>query len=559
MASAHSSPNSRAAEHTESFFDIFPDLLAIADADGKLVRTNEAWQAVLGYSPDELEGMRILDLVHPEDVDTTLDSREQVLRGLSIDGFVNRYRHRDGSWRYLSWVSRPVDGYVHAIARDVTRERATRETLRSTEAVYRAMLNSPVLGVVLQSPGGIVREVNATAERLLGVTSEQMMGRAPVSDERRTVHLDMSDFTVEDYPATKVLATGEPVGDVVLGVNAPGFESYNWLRVDSQPIERDGEIWAYTTLADVTDLLTAVTDAQAIRRVVDQHEIISVTDLDGRIIEANDRFCQISGYEREELLGRTHAIVSSGRHGDEFYADLWQTITAGDTWSGELCNRRKNGELYWVIATIVPIKDIEGRTTSYMSIRTEITQQKLAEREANRQAHVDGLTGLANRRRFDAELDALCSYSEVSGQPFSVVIADIDFFKNYNDALGHQQGDEALRAVARALSDCLPRRGDLIARWGGEEFALLAPNTDVDGAAISARKLVAAVDALALPHPDSECGDFITVSVGYATATASPIQAAEQVVAQADDRLYQAKAQGRNRIVGPGPSEPATS
>ncbi|MGV1037406.1 MAG: PAS domain S-box protein [Candidatus Nanopelagicales bacterium] len=551
MDSADPSPDSHAAEHTGAFFDIVPDLLAIVETDCNFVRTNAAWQAVLGYSSEELQGTRVLDLVHSDDAAATLDQLERVLSGLSIEGFVNRCRHRDGSWRYLSWVCRPADGYLHAIARDITAERETRESLQSTEAAYRAMFNSPVLGVVLQSADGIVREVNATAERLLGMSSDQMRGKAPVSEERRTVHLDMRDFKVEDYPATKVLATGEPVGDVVLGVHAPGSESYNWVRVDSQPIERDGEIWAYTTLADVTDLLTAVTDAQAIRHLIDKHEIISVTDLDGRIIEANDRFCQISGYQREELLGRTHAIVSSGRHEDEYYADLWRTIAAGNTWSGELCNRRKNGELYWVIATIVPIKDVQGRTTSYMSIRTEITRQKLAEREANRQAHMDGLTGLANRRRFDTELEALWSYSEVSGQPFSVVIVDIDFFKNYNDAFGHQQGDEALRAVARALSGCLPRRGDLIARWGGEEFALLAPSTDGDGAAISARRLVAAVNALALPHPDSECGDFVTVSVGYATATASPVRTAEQVVALADGRLYQAKAQGRNRIVGP--------
>ncbi len=553
MDMQESSADARAGEHADAFFDIFPDLLAIADGDGYFVRTNAAWLAVLGYSSEELQGVRILDLVHPDDAAATLNSREQVLRGLSIDGFVNRYRHRDGSWRYLSWVSRPVDGYVHAIARDVTAERETRESLRTTEAAYRAMFNSPVLGVVLQSPGGIVREVNATAERLLGVPSDQMMGSAPVSAQRRTVHPDMTDFKVEDYPASRVLATGEPVGDVVLGVHVAGSDSYNWVRVDSQPIERDGEIWAYTTLGDVTDLLTAVTDAQAMRQVIDQHQIISVTDLDGRIIEANDRFCQISGYTRDELLGRTHAIVNSGRHDKEFYDDLWQTIIAGDTWSGELCNRRKSGELYWVLATIVPLKDIEGRTTSYMSIRTDITRQKLAEREANRQAHIDGLTGLPNRRRFDTELEALWSYSEVSGQPFSVVIVDIDFFKNYNDALGHQQGDEALRAVAHALADCLPRRGDLIARWGGEEFALLAPNTDCAGASLIARRLVGAVTALALPHPDSECGDIVTASAGYATATASPVGTAERVVAQADDHLYQAKAQGRNRIVGPKP------
>ncbi|WP_136347553.1 PAS domain-containing hybrid sensor histidine kinase/response regulator [Pseudothauera nasutitermitis] len=118
---------------------------------------------------------------------------------------------------------------------------------------------------------------------------------------------------------------------------------------------------------------------ELLRKAVDQHAIISMAAPDGRITYANDRFCELSGFSREELLGANHSIIKSGRHSREFYADLWRTITRGRTWHGEVCNRKKNGELYWVSATIVPVVDDTGKPLRYVSIRTDITLLKAAE------------------------------------------------------------------------------------------------------------------------------------------------------------------------------------
>lgn len=122
-------------------------------------------------------------------------------------------------------------------------------------------------------------------------------------------------------------------------------------------------------------------ESDLLRQAIDQHAIVSMTDPDGRIVFANDRFCELSGFSREELLGANHRIVKSERHPRSFYADLWRTITQGRTWHGEVCNRKKNGEPYWVSATIVPVVDDAGRPVRYVSIRTDITLQKATELE----------------------------------------------------------------------------------------------------------------------------------------------------------------------------------
>lgn len=115
---------------------------------------------------------------------------------------------------------------------------------------------------------------------------------------------------------------------------------------------------------------------QTERAALDEHAIFSVTDRQGVITEVNDRFCQISGYRREELIGRTHGLLRSGRHPDSFYREMWGTITRGDVWQGVLCNRSKAGRYYWVQSTIVPIRGEQGLITEFVSIRTDITALK---------------------------------------------------------------------------------------------------------------------------------------------------------------------------------------
>ncbi|ENO88509.1 ATP-binding protein [Thauera linaloolentis] len=151
------------------------------------------------------------------------------------------------------------------------------------------------------------------------------------------------------------------------------------LAAIARPIVRAARDRAWRTHLRCRQLDTQLKEFSVMRRAIDQHAIVSMADADGRIIYANDKFCELSGFSLQELLGANHSIVKSGRHSDEFYAALWRTITRGRTWQGEVCNRKKNGEPYWVSTTIVPIVDDSGKPVRYVSIRTDITLLKATE------------------------------------------------------------------------------------------------------------------------------------------------------------------------------------
>lgn len=173
-------------------------------------------------------------------------------------------------------------------------------------------------------------------------------------------------------------------------------------------------------------------------------------------------------------------------------------------------------------------------------------------------ARTDPLTGLANRRHFDEVKQIEFRRALRTSQPLSLLVCDIDFFKRYNDRYGHAAGDQCLRAVAEAMQTCCARAGDLVARIGGEEFAILLPGIDAAHGAELASQLCKAVAALGIPHQDSEAAAHVTISIGLAQLNATQVERFDSLFDQADKALYQAKSQGRNRVVAHGPAAVGT-
>ncbi len=297
-------------------------------------------------------------------------------------------------------------------------------------------------------------------------------------------------------------------------------------------------------------------------QAVGQHALVSVTDSAGSIIEVNDKFCEVSGYERSELLGQNHRIVNSGMHEKGFFDDMWAAISSGKKWHGEICNRAKNGELYWVDSAIVPIRGVDGEIERYISVRVDVSKRKIYElgienvnqtlKDANIQletlSRVDALTGVANRRHFD---DTLANYVSTMGRAdvkLTLILCDVDYFKNYNDAYGHQAGDACLQDIAKAIELNFSRAGDLVARYGGEEFAVILPNVDSETAVMLAERMRASIEALRLKHGDSSVAAVVTVSVGVVAQVLGRDMGAVDLIAKADAALYRAKDKGRNRV-----------
>lgn len=196
-----------------------------------------------------------------------------------------------------------------------------------------------------------------------------------------------------------------------------------------------------------------------------------------------------------------------------------------------------------------PIFDDNGKLIAVVETVRDMTEQKNAQTALQNLASRDGLTGIANRRAFDERLKIEWSRAIREGQPLSLLMLDVDFFKRYNDGYGHQSGDECLRRVAEAMAGAVFRAADLAARYGGEEFVVLMPNTNAAGALAVAERVCERIRGLGLPHAHSDIARHVTASIGVATMTPAPEQLDAELIAAADRALYSAKHSGRNRVV----------
>lgn len=198
-------------------------------------------------------------------------------------------------------------------------------------------------------------------------------------------------------------------------------------------------------------------------------------------------------------------------------------------------------------------EEVLARVKVHLELRfltQKVQEQAIALQQANQELHrlanLDGLTEVANRRRFDEYLDQEWRRLQREQNPLALILCDIDYFKNYNDYYGHQAGDVCLRRVAQAINDCLKRPADLVTRYGGEEFAIILPNTSNEGAIHVAQLIQTTIQELSIPHHHSQISAFITLSLGISTQVPDDVRDPHTLIAATDKALYVAKAEGRN-------------
>jgi diguanylate cyclase (GGDEF)-like protein/PAS domain S-box-containing protein len=293
-----------------------------------------------------------------------------------------------------------------------------------------------------------------------------------------------------------------------------------------------------------------------------------VLDINGKVIIWNRACERLTGVLAWEMLGTSDHwksfydeqrptladLVLQGRSGE--LHQLYQRHAArhnaaehnlcAENW----CDMPRVGRRRYLAADASPIFDNDGKLVAVVETLRDVTDEKRAQVALEQLATRDGLTGLANRRCFDDTLQAEWQRALRQQQPLSLLMVDVDNFKQYNDAYGHLGGDECLQRIANAVASEM-RANDLVARYGGEEFAVILPNQSLKGAAIVAERIRCRVEQLHLPNLGSK-QHVVTVSIGAATALAAPETDPSQLVATADSALYRAKHMGRNRISLPG-------
>ncbi|MGF6221066.1 putative bifunctional diguanylate cyclase/phosphodiesterase [Pseudomonas frederiksbergensis] len=281
------------------------------------------------------------------------------------------------------------------------------------------------------------------------------------------------------------------------------------------------------------------------RRAVDAAAIFSETDLNGRITYVNDQFCAVSGYSREELLGQNHRLLNSGLHSADFFAAMWRTIALGNIWKGEICNRAKDGSLYWVDSTMVPVfDDATGRVHRYLSIRFDISEKRQLLQSLQWRVGHDVLTGLPNRAFLSDLLDQALEFSRHENIPLAVCMLDLDGFKAVNDGYGHASGDMLLVEVAKRLRDIV-RGEDVVARLAGDEFVLVLRYVrDLQELRAALNRVLGAISAPYTLH-GKDINVFASIGV---TLFPHDNEDAETLLRHADQAMYVAKQRGRNRF-----------
>jgi len=295
--------------------------------------------------------------------------------------------------------------------------------------------------------------------------------------------------------------------------------------------------------ADITVLKLAEEKVKLAANVFTHaRESIVITDNTGTIIDVNDTFTATTGYNREEVIGQTPRIFKSERQSPEFYTDMWQILLKEGYWSGEVWNRRKNGEVYAEMKTISAVRDEHGITTHYVALANDITLMKAHQEQLERIAHYDVLTNLPNRSLLADRLSQAMLQCDRHKQSLAVVFLDLDGFKAINDSHGHDVGDELLIALSLRMKEAL-REGDSLARIGGDEFIAVLTDLDKteDCESVLERLLLAASE----PATINDIVLNISASIGVTLYPQDNVDA-DLLIRHADQAMYVAKESGKN-------------
>ncbi len=278
--------------------------------------------------------------------------------------------------------------------------------------------------------------------------------------------------------------------------------------------------------------------------IMDSYVLLSKTDIDGKINYISKAYEELTGYCKDELIGKTHSVFRSKDTEESIYSHMWEVILNGETWEyNGLKNIKKDGTAFYINVIISPIKDSSGKIVEFISLKKDVTQEKFYEVNSI----TDSLTSLYNRRYFDHTFPIEITKSKRLDTNMMFVMIDIDCFKNYNDFYGHQEGDKALKIVSKTLKKSFKRKTDLLFRVGGEEFGAIILLQEIKKAKEFLQEVVANIKDLNISHKANQKDKVLTISLGAVIVKSKSINA-QKIYKIADDALYLAKKKGKNRV-----------
>ncbi len=522
-----------------------PECVKLLDRNGTLLEMNQAGLELIGAdSLDQVSGTDVSKLVLPKYRQAFLDSVREVFAGGSVT-LEFEIKSLKGVHRWLDTHAVPLhdsEGSIVALlamTRDISTRKQLENTLRQNEQKLNNILDNLNAYIYVKDRAGRYLYVNRLVCELWRTTADQIIGRGDEKffDPETNVAIKAVDRRVLDDGET--IRTEETNLVEHTGKMASYWSTKMPLRNES------GEIYALLGIStDITERKQAEESLKLAARVFGEaHEGILITDARANIVDVNPTFCEITGYGRDEVIGKNPSLLQSGRHSAEFYKDMWQTLISARHWQGEVWNRKKNGEMYAELLTISALCDERGDILYFVGLFSDITQSKQQQQMLEILAHYDPLTRLPNRTLFADRLQQAIAHSKRDKSLLAICFLDLDGFKPVNDQFGHDAGDRILIEVAERIKNSV-REEDSVSRHGGDEFALLLG--DLHSLQECEQAITRIHQAIAAPYYIESQALSIGVSSGI---TVFPLDDADSdtLLRHADHAMYQAKLAGKNR------------
>ena len=420
------------------------------------------------------------------------------------------------------------------------------EERHKSEAILRLhhqALASITQGVIITDAERRITYANAAFQRITGYTEAEILGRTP-----SFLHNMAADEGVLGELRT-ALAAGNSFNGHLMNYRKDGTPFWSDLSV-APVVDSEGRTSHFVGITrDITESRQIQQELRIAAKAFESLHGIMVTDAKGIILRVNQAFTDLTGYSAGDAVGRTPAMLKSGRHDQAFYADMWRQLAATGAWYGEIWDRRKNGEIFPKWQTISAVRGLDGQITHYVAAFTDISESKAAEDEIRQLAFFDPLTRLPNRRLLLDRLQHGLAASARNRHHGALLFIDLDNFKNLNDSLGHDKGDLLLQHVAARLTECV-RAGDTVSRLGGDEFVLMLEDLSENQRDAAAQAEVVGEKIVEALNQDYQLGAqeyHCTPSIGI-TLYCGQDASVDELLQQADLAMYQAKAAGRNTL-----------
>jgi diguanylate cyclase (GGDEF)-like protein/PAS domain S-box-containing protein len=430
---------------------------------------------------------------------------------------------------------------------DITERIHAEFLLRKNESLNRGILDSLLAHIAMVDQQGTILGVNKAWHQFGSSNGGPPGTQSAIGVNYFDVCIqndgDLDQSSSDAADGLRSVLSGE-LSSFELEYPCDSPDEKRWFQMKCTPMP-NGVGGAVVSHENITGRKMAQAKLELAANVFDHScEAIMIADVDGNIVDLNEAFGRITGYSRDETIGQNPRFLSSGRHDGAFYAAMWSALSKQGHWSGEIWNRRKDGDEYAELLTISSVLDAHGKTLQYVAQFSDITAIKSHQSQLEHLAHFDILTGLPNRLLLSDRLTQALIQAQRRDNKVAVAYLDLDGFKAVNDRYGHAAGDQLLITVAHAMKHAL-REGDTLARIGGDEFVVVL--IDLNDVESCVPMLTRLLEAAAAPVQLDGVVVQTAASLGVTFYPQAECIDADQLIRQADQAMYQAKVTGKNR------------